>query len=56
MSTSSAASFTITPFWRWAGGSQLDDLSGPGPATPSVARSVTSSGFFFAFMMSGSFT
>ena len=46
----------MTPFWRCAGGSYLSVLTRCGGIDPSSASVSVSSGFFFAFMMSGSFT
>ncbi len=54
--TSSATSFTITPLERAAGGSYLVVLNCGAVSTPREAIASVSSGFFFAFMMSGSFT
>ena len=54
--TSSATSLTMMPFERAGGGSTLTVLNAPPSATPKSASDFTSSGFFFAFMMSGSFT
>ena len=55
-STSSAASFTRTPFWRSGGGSNFTSFSCWRASTSSPASVRLSSGFFLAFMMSGSFT
>jgi len=54
--TSSAASFTSTPFCLCAGGEKLTALSCTRGSTPTALKERVSSGFFFAFMMSGSFT
>ena len=54
--TSSATSFTITPFVRVAGGSYFRVLNCAALSTPRSAIAIVSSVFFFAFMMSGSFT
>ena len=55
-STSSPTSFTMTPFCRCGGGSTRTVLNGGASATPKSASPTVSSGFFLAFMMSGSFT
>ena len=55
-STSSATSFTMMPRWRCAGGSVFTVLRYWPALTPSASKVVTSSGFFLAFMMSGSLT
>ena len=55
-STSSAASFTRMPFCLCGGGSKRTSFSCWRCSTPSAASATASSGFFFAFMMSGSFT
>ena len=54
--TSSPTSFTMTPFCRDAGGSYFSVLNCAPASTPRSAMAIVSSGFFFAFMMSGSFT
>ncbi len=51
-----ATSFTMAPFWRPAGGSCLSVLNCAVISTPSEAMGTVSSGFFLAFMISGSFT
>ncbi len=54
--TRPATSSTITPRSRSAGGSNDSSLiSGP-RSTPRSASAIVSSGFFFAFMISGSLT
>ena len=55
-STSSATSLTMMPLARGFGGSTSTHLRPASALTPSDARSMTSRGFFFAFMMSGSLT
>ncbi len=55
-STSSATSFTIVPFWRCGGASTFTVVNAEAPSAPKSARPSVSSGFFFAFMMSGNFT
>jgi hypothetical protein len=55
-STSSATSFTMTPFWRCGGGSTRTVLNAGASLSPKSPSPSVSSGFFFAFMMSGSFT
>src|SRR5207247_6997133 len=55
-STSSCAVFTITPFCRCGGGSYFSGFTRWRGVTPRAATATVSSGFFFAFMMSGSFT
>jgi len=55
-STSSATSFTMMPFERCGGGSTRTVLNAGASPTPKSARPRVSSGFFLAFMMSGSLT
>ncbi len=55
-STSPATSFTMTPFCRVAGGSYFAVLNCAAASTPRSPMAMVSSCFFFAFMMSGSFT
>ena len=54
--TSAATSFTMAPFCRAAGGSYFSVLNCAPPSTPRSPIAIVSSCFFFAFMMSGSFT
>ena len=55
--TSSATSFTMTPFWRDGGRLVLQRLELRAGVDAEIGdRRCVSSGFFFAFMMSGSFT
>src|SRR5690554_3503798 len=54
LSTSSSTEPTLTPPWRSAGGSTLSSLTRLPTDTPRSAGDLTSSGFFLAFMMSGS--
>src|SRR5690554_365670 len=54
LSTSSSTEPTLTPPWRSAGGSTLSSLTFEATSTPRSAGVLTSSGFFLAFMMSGS--
>jgi hypothetical protein len=54
--TSSATSLTMMPLERAGGGSTLTVLNVLPSATPKSPRAFTSSGFFLAFMMSGSLT
>ncbi len=54
LETSSAALATLTPAERPAGSAVFSTLSRGAMSTPSVSGVVSSSGFFFAFMMLGS--
>jgi len=54
--TNSATSFTITPPLRLGGSSTFRVFKRGVTSTPSSSGRVTSSGFFFAFMMFGSVT
>jgi hypothetical protein len=54
--TSSAASFTRMPFCLCGGGSNFTSFRRCFCSTPMALKVSVSSGFFFAFMMSGSFT
>src|SRR5439155_26124079 len=54
--SSSAASVTLMPFCRCGGGSKRTSFSCWRCSTPRALRVRVSSGFFFAFMMSGSLT
>src|SRR5690606_13432741 len=54
--TSSWVSWTMIPFCRGAGGSVRTTWTRAAAATPRSANGRLSSGFFFAFMMSGNLT
>ncbi len=54
--TNPSTSSTMTPFWRWAGGSVFTIFSCGLSATPRSSRERVSRGLRLAFMMSGSFT
>ncbi len=52
--TSSFTSATLPPPWRFGGSATLSVARRGATSTPSASGFITSSGFFFAFMMLGS--